>query len=79
MLGNETERRWVFETLDAMREIGADVARTWAFLDGDESSYDGRSTQPRRGEFNERAFVGLDEVLYECERRRIRVILTLTN
>ena len=35
-MGNDDERARVHETLDAMRELGLDVVRTWAFMDGNE-------------------------------------------
>ena len=79
LLGNEQERERVEVTLDAMHSLGLDVVRTWAFMDGDEESFDGRAMQPREGVFNEKAFVGLDQLLVMCAKRRIRVILTLTN
>jgi mannan endo-1,4-beta-mannosidase len=79
LLGNEQERERVEVTLDAMQNLGLDVVRTWAFMDGDDESFDGRAMQPREGVFNEKAFVGLDQLLIMCAKRRIRVILTLTN
>ncbi len=52
-MGNENERENVRQTLDAMNELGLDVVRTWAFMDGDEKSFDGRFTQGARGDFRE--------------------------
>ena len=63
LLGNEQERERVEVTLDAMQNLGLDVVRTWAFMDGDDESFDGRAMQPREGVFNEKAFVGLDQLL----------------
>lgn len=56
-----------------------DVVRTWAFMDGDDGSFDGRSMQPRRGTFPEENFLALDELLAELRAREMRAILTLTN
>jgi len=56
-----------------------DVVRTWAFMDGDDASFDGRSMQPRRGTFPEENFFALDELLEELRARDMRAILTLTN
>ena len=78
-MGNDDERARVHETLDAMRELGLDVVRTWAFMDGNEKSFDGRFTQGTRGDFRESSHAALDRLLTTCREKNLRVILTLTN
>ena len=77
-LGNAKEKEKAEKTMDDAIALGIDVIRTWAFMDGDESSFDGRAMQPRRGEFVEKNFVALDEILARA-RGKVRFILTLTN
>ena len=78
-MGNENERENVRKTLDAMNELGLDVVRTWAFMDGDEKSFDGRFTQGARGDFRESSHAALDRLLTTLREKNLRVILTLTN
>ena len=77
--GGESSRARVVSILNAISDLKLDVIRTWAFMDGDAEDYDGRSMQPSEGEFIEKNFVALDELLALCAARRIRLILTLTN
>ena len=56
-----------------------DVVRTWAFMDGNEKSFDGRFTQGTRGDFRESSHAALDRLLTTCREKNLRVILTLTN
>jgi len=78
-MGNENERKNVEKTLDAMVDLGLDVVRTWAFMDGDETSFDGRWTQRVAGEFDEDSHRALDALLVTMREKNLRVILTLTN
>ena len=78
-MGNERERENVHKTLDAMHDLGLDVVRTWAFMDGNEKSFDGRFTQGTRGDFRESSHAALDRLLTTCREKNLRVILTLTN
>ena len=78
-MGNENERKNVAQTLDAMVDLGLDVVRTWAFMDGDETSFDGRWTQRVAGEFDEDSHRALDALLVTLREKNLRVILTLTN
>lgn len=56
-------------------EMGMSVCRTWAFNDGDVPN----ALQISPGVFNERAFQGLDYVIVEARKHRIRLILSLVN
>jgi len=78
-MGNENERTTVEKTLEAMVDLGLDVVRTWAFMDGDETSFDGRWTQRVAGEFDEDSHRALDALLVTLREKNLRVILTLTN
>ncbi|KAK1379354.1 hypothetical protein POM88_026098 [Heracleum sosnowskyi] len=55
--------------------MGMTVCRTWAFSDGDSPN----ALQVSPGVFNERVFKGLDYVIVEARRHRIRLILSLVN
>ena len=76
---SEASRARVLAILDAVVDLNLDVIRTWAFMDGDAEDNDGRAMQPSEGEFIEKNFVALDELLSMCAERHIRLILTLTN
>ncbi|KAK9267485.1 hypothetical protein L1049_009911 [Liquidambar formosana] len=56
-------------------EMGMSVCRTWAFSDGDGPN----ALQISPGVFDERVFQGLDYVIVEARKRRIRLILSLVN
>ncbi|GAB4826511.1 hypothetical protein Ancab_033407 [Ancistrocladus abbreviatus] len=56
-------------------QMGLTVCRTWAFSDGPGSN----SLQISPGVFNERVFKGLDYVIVEARKNRIRLILSLVN
>ncbi|KAI6704612.1 hypothetical protein NL676_007574 [Syzygium grande] len=55
--------------------MGMTVCRTWAFSDGDGPN----ALQRSPGVFDERVFRGLDYVIVEARRNRVRVILSLVN
>ncbi|XP_010057854.2 mannan endo-1,4-beta-mannosidase 6 [Eucalyptus grandis] len=55
--------------------MGMTVCRTWAFSDGDGPN----ALQRSPGVFDERVFRGLDYVIVEAQRNRVRVILSLVN
>ena len=77
--GRESGREMVERVLDGAKTSGANVLRVWAFLDGDREEFDGRALQRNVGEFSEHNFKGLDRLLEKCEKRGIRLLLTLTN
>ena len=77
--GRESGREMVERVLDGAKTSGANVLRVWAFLDGDREEFDGRALQRNLGEFSEHNFKGLDRLLEKCEKRGIRLLLTLTN
>ena len=55
-------------------------SRHWAFLDGDREEFDGRALQRNVGENTTNTILmGLDRLLEKCEKRGIRLLLTLTN
>ncbi|KAL2483850.1 Mannan endo-beta-1 [Forsythia ovata] len=65
----------VSDMLKRGAEMGMTVCRTWAFSDG--ARPNDLQTQP--GVFNENVFKGLDYVVYEARKHRIRLILSLVN
>jgi len=77
--GREGGPKMVDRVLDGAKTSGANVLRVWAFLDGDRDDFDGRALQRDAGEFSEENFRGLDRLLAKCEKRGIRLLLTLTN
>ena len=77
--GREGGQEMVDRVLDGAKTSGANVLRVWAFLDGDRDDFDGRALQRDAGEFSEENFRGLDRLLAKCEKRGIRLLLTLTN
>ena len=77
--GRESGQEMVERVLDGAKTSGANVLRVWAFLDGDREEFDGRALQRNVGEFSEHNFKGLDRLLEKCEKRGIRLLLTLTN
>lgn len=56
-------------------QMGLTVCRTWAFNDG----HGHNALQISPGVFNERVFRGLDYVIVEARKQRIRLILSLVN
>ena len=77
--GREEGQQMVDRVLDGAKTSGANVLRVWAFLDGDRKDFDGRALQKDVGVFEEENFQGLDRLLRKCEKRGIRLLLTLTN
>ncbi|KAK1378299.1 Mannan endo-1,4-beta-mannosidase [Heracleum sosnowskyi] len=65
----------VSEMMKRGAQMGMTVCRTWAFNDGDSPN----ALQVSPGVFNERVFKGLDYVIVEARRHRIRLILSLVN
>ena len=61
--------------LDAAAAAGLTVIQSWAFADGEQWG----ALQPAPGVFDERVFAALDWVLVEAARRRLRLLLGLTN
>nr|GMD04912.1 mannan endo-1,4-beta-mannosidase 6-like [Ipomoea batatas] len=70
-------REKVSEILERGAAMGLSVCRTWAFSDGPAAGPNALQLHP--GVFNERAFQGLDYVVAEARRHRIRLILCLVN
>nr|GMD11353.1 mannan endo-1,4-beta-mannosidase 6-like [Ipomoea batatas] len=70
-------REKVSEILERGAAMGLSVCRTWAFSDGPAAGPNALQLHP--GVFNERAFQGLDYVIAEARRHRIRLILCLVN
>jgi mannan endo-1,4-beta-mannosidase len=68
----------VGEVLDAARELGMTVLRTWAFHDSPDSSDPG-VFQYRPGVFNEAGLRALDRIVDAARRRGIRLVLPLVN
>ena len=77
-MGNERERENVHKTLDAMHDLGLDVVRTWAFMDGNENHSMEDLRKGREAIFENRV-TPLDRLLTTCREKNLRVILTLTN
>ncbi|KAF5191921.1 Mannan endo-1,4-beta-mannosidase [Thalictrum thalictroides] len=71
----EKDRKRVSEMLKRGSEMGMTVCRTWAFNDGNSPN----SLQISPGVFDKRVFQGLDYVIVEARRRRIRLIFSLVN
>ncbi|PKI66395.1 hypothetical protein CRG98_013197 [Punica granatum] len=69
-------RRRVSKMLRKGAEMGMTVCRTWAFSDGGDGA---AALQTSPGVFNERVFKGLDYVIVEARRNRVRLILSLVN
>ncbi|KAG9156422.1 hypothetical protein Leryth_022843 [Lithospermum erythrorhizon] len=67
--------RSVSEMFKRGASMGLSVCRTWAFNDGTGSN----ALQLRPGIFNERVFKGLDYVIVEARKHKIRLILSLVN
>ncbi|XP_042481177.1 mannan endo-1,4-beta-mannosidase 6-like [Macadamia integrifolia] len=70
-----TSRYKVSEMLKRGSQMGMTVCRTWAFSDG--RRHDALQITP--GFFNEKVFQGLDFVIAEARRHKIRLILSLVN
>ncbi|XP_043691372.1 mannan endo-1,4-beta-mannosidase 6-like isoform X2 [Telopea speciosissima] len=70
-----TSRYKVSEMLKRGSQMGMTVCRTWAFSDGDRHD----SLQFAPGFFNEKVFQGLDFVIAEARKHKIRLILSLVN
>nr|TKR99489.1 hypothetical protein D5086_0000192320 [Populus alba] len=70
-----SSRSKVSEMLKRGSQMGLTVCRTWAFSDG----HGPDALQVSPGVFNERVFKGLDYVIVEARRNRIRLILSLVN
>jgi len=68
----------VEEVLDAARELGMTVLRTWAFHDSPDSSDPG-VFQYRPGVFNEAGLCALDQIVDAARTRGIRLLLPLVN
>ncbi|KAF6255331.1 glycoside hydrolase superfamily [Scenedesmus sp. NREL 46B-D3] len=68
-------RPMVLQTLDAMQALGFTVVRIWAFNDGP----GWMSLQPQAGQFSEQVLAGLDWLLAEAGKRRLQLMMTLTN
>lgn len=62
------------EMFERGRQMGLSVCRTWGFNDG---GLDALQISP--GVFNERIFQGLDYIIYEARRNKIRLLLCLVN
>ncbi|XP_073261193.1 mannan endo-1,4-beta-mannosidase 5 isoform X2 [Populus alba] len=70
-----SSRSKVSEMLKRGSQMGLTVCRTWAFSDG----HGPDALQVSPGVFNERVFKGLDYMIVEARRNRIRLILSLVN
>eukprot|EP00257_Ricinus_communis_P005881 XP_002520563.2 mannan endo-1,4-beta-mannosidase 6 [Ricinus communis] len=68
-------RSKVSKMLKRGAQMGLTVCRTWAFSDGNAPN----ALQLSPGVFNERVFQGLDYVIVEARKNRIRLILSLVN
>ncbi|KAF9607768.1 hypothetical protein IFM89_000115 [Coptis chinensis] len=71
----ENSRKRVSKMLKRGAEMGMTVCRTWAFSDGNAPN----SLQISPGVFDERVFQGLDFVIVEARRHKIRLVLSLVN
>ncbi|XP_060185595.1 mannan endo-1,4-beta-mannosidase 6-like [Lycium barbarum] len=71
----EYSRFRVSKMLKRGAEMGLSVCRTWAFSDGGGPN----DLQLLPGVFNERVFKGLDYVIVEARKHKIRLILSLVN
>ncbi|RZC89737.1 hypothetical protein C5167_035732 [Papaver somniferum] len=71
----DDSRKRVTEMIRRGAQMGMTVCRTWAFSDGKNPS----SLQISPGVFNEKVFQGLDFVIAEARRHKIRLILSLVN
>ncbi|KAL4583153.1 hypothetical protein LXL04_007718 [Taraxacum kok-saghyz] len=69
-----TERMKVTQVLQDAANAGLSVCRTWAFADG---GY--KALQISSGAYDERVFQGLDFVVAEARKYRIRLILSFVN
>jgi mannan endo-1,4-beta-mannosidase len=75
-------RRMADATLDAARELGIEVMRTWAFLDGEPHNgvvYQSWDAESRSARYHEEGLVRLDYVVAAAAARGIRLILPLIN
>ncbi|CAM8979541.1 unnamed protein product [Rhodiola kirilowii] len=70
-----SSRSMVSQMMKQGSELGLTVCRTWAFSDGDGAN----ALQKRPGVFDERVFKGLDYVIVEARRQKVRLILSLVN
>lgn len=71
---DESTRGKVSDVLHQASAVGLNVCRTWAFND---AGY--RALQVSPGEYDEEVFKGLDFVVSEARRHRMRLILSLCN
>ncbi len=89
IMHRDEDRQRMPETLRQAAQAGIRVVRVWAFGEGGPGDVgpladfaDWPRTHPfrfRPGEWNEEAFVHLDNVIVEAQRNNIRVQLCLTN
>jgi len=61
--------------LEALKDIGVNCVRTWAFADGDIGSF----LQPHPCFFDESVFQSLDAIIAHCRHLNIKIFLDLTN
>jgi mannan endo-1,4-beta-mannosidase len=66
----------VLNVLDDLADAGVTVIRTWAFADGPNQW---NALQPKPGVYDERVFKALDRVIMEAGKRKLRLLLVLTN
>ena len=66
----------VTDALDAAQVVGIKVIRTWGFNDG---TNDPSTIQTSPGQYNEQGFVAMDYVIWEAEKRNLKLILALVN
>lgn len=70
-----TQRFKVTSAFQEASKYGLTLARTWAFSDGPGSS----SLQTYPGQYNEPVFQGLDFVIGEASKYKIKLVLSLVN
>ncbi|GLT58006.1 hypothetical protein SLA2020_309330 [Shorea laevis] len=74
MASDPSQRSKVSLAFQEARQHGLRIGRTWAFRDGGD-----RALQYSPGSYNEQVFQGLDFVISEAEKHRIKLILSLVN
>ncbi|GJX64144.1 mannan endo-1,4-beta-mannosidase 7 [Tanacetum coccineum] len=74
LASDPSQRHKVSSAFQEASSHGLSVARTWAFSDGGDTPL-----QYSPGSYNEQMFKGLDFVLAEARRYRIKLILSLVN
>lgn len=71
-------RRYIIdETLDAARDMGAIVVRTWAFYESGDDNNAAIRYSP--SSYNENGLKALDYVVFKAAEKNIKLILTLAN